>query len=395
MITFILLAGLSLTANLETQSLNQAQCLQLDCSDAIGISKSAEAALVRVTENLQRMRELAIQASNGAIGNKERGFLDDELQAHLEDTFQIVKFANFVDIFGSQHFYFQNGLEFKTPIKVPNSNFAYLQDFNIPAIDQVNFGAYAQQSYKLKNPEANYIGYQLSVNDLTIIPSNATDSLSGNAASLSAITLAAAINSRRGETGVRAQVEETVIDLYDFDDEKLNDLGALQANDFLINGVDIVGYAFDTWSLIQTINDFRSSTGIKARLVSGSVNDLELYAADGRNISIELSQSLTETLPFPDYQSGLKVYNGSVSLSSHKDFTIELLNGFPILEQFENGLSGPYAKLVTTTDPDTRLYSIDISTQSNAEESRLSINKALSETNQLRVDAWLPQIYCR
>ena len=52
-----------------------------NANDGISLAQTAEGALATVTDALQRMRELAVQAQNGSNGTSDRANLDTEYQA--------------------------------------------------------------------------------------------------------------------------------------------------------------------------------------------------------------------------------------------------------------------------------------------------------------------------
>src|SRR6187402_403531 len=52
-----------------------------NANDGISLAQTAEGALATVTDALQRMRELAVQAQNGSNGTGDRANLDTEYQA--------------------------------------------------------------------------------------------------------------------------------------------------------------------------------------------------------------------------------------------------------------------------------------------------------------------------
>ncbi|MBB1652022.1 MULTISPECIES: flagellin domain-containing protein [Delftia] len=52
-----------------------------NANDGISLAQTAEGALGKITENLQRMRELGVQAANGTNGTKDRTALDKEYKA--------------------------------------------------------------------------------------------------------------------------------------------------------------------------------------------------------------------------------------------------------------------------------------------------------------------------
>ncbi|MEW6057352.1 MAG: flagellin [Bdellovibrionota bacterium] len=72
-------AGLSISERLRGQirSLKQAQ---RNSNDGISLIQVAEGGLSEVSNSLIRMRELAVQAASDTIGDRERGFIDQEIQ---------------------------------------------------------------------------------------------------------------------------------------------------------------------------------------------------------------------------------------------------------------------------------------------------------------------------
>ena len=76
-------AGLAIGQNMTSQirGLNQAV---RNANDGINMLQTAEGALVEQSNMLQRMRELAVQASNGTYSSAQRGYLDTEFSALID-----------------------------------------------------------------------------------------------------------------------------------------------------------------------------------------------------------------------------------------------------------------------------------------------------------------------
>src|SRR4051812_15937615 len=72
-------AGLAITERFTSQirGLNQAA---RNANDAISLSQTAEGALGEISNNLQRIRELAVQSANATNGGTDRTALDNEAQ---------------------------------------------------------------------------------------------------------------------------------------------------------------------------------------------------------------------------------------------------------------------------------------------------------------------------
>ncbi|MFK7895839.1 MAG: flagellin [Myxococcota bacterium] len=87
-------AGLAISENFrsEVRSLQQAQ---RNASDGISMLQIGEGALNETSSILIRMRELAIQAANGTLGDEERVTVDLEFQGLLEEIDRIAEVTEF------------------------------------------------------------------------------------------------------------------------------------------------------------------------------------------------------------------------------------------------------------------------------------------------------------
>jgi flagellin len=73
-------AGLAISITMTSQIKGLEQAVR-NSNEGISVAQTADGALSEATNMVQRMRELAVQASNGAISSTERGYLDTEFQA--------------------------------------------------------------------------------------------------------------------------------------------------------------------------------------------------------------------------------------------------------------------------------------------------------------------------
>jgi flagellin len=73
-------AGLAISVTMTSQIKGLEQAVR-NSNDGISIAQTADGALAEITNMVQRMRELAVQSTNGAISNTERNYLDTEFQA--------------------------------------------------------------------------------------------------------------------------------------------------------------------------------------------------------------------------------------------------------------------------------------------------------------------------
>ena len=73
-------AGLAIAGRMTSQIKGLNMAIK-NANDTIALSQTAEGAMEEVTNMLQRMRELAVQASNGTMNDSDRASLDSEVQA--------------------------------------------------------------------------------------------------------------------------------------------------------------------------------------------------------------------------------------------------------------------------------------------------------------------------
>jgi flagellin len=87
-------AGLGISENLKSQIRSYSQASR-NANDAISMVQVAEGGLGEVSNILTRMRELGIQASSDTLGDKEREFLDLEVQQLKAEIQRISKTTRF------------------------------------------------------------------------------------------------------------------------------------------------------------------------------------------------------------------------------------------------------------------------------------------------------------
>jgi flagellin len=86
-------AGLTISQNLISQTQRMQQAAR-NTQDGIGLLQTAEGSLSVIGENLQRVRELAVQASNDTNSPQMRTAITNEIQALLNDGDRIAISAN-------------------------------------------------------------------------------------------------------------------------------------------------------------------------------------------------------------------------------------------------------------------------------------------------------------
>ncbi|MGZ5278887.1 MAG: flagellin N-terminal helical domain-containing protein [Pseudobdellovibrionaceae bacterium] len=87
-------AGLAISENLKSQIRSFGQASR-NANDGISMLQVAEGGLGEVSNILTRLRELGIQASSDTVGEKERGFMDKEVQQLKSEVQRISQTTRF------------------------------------------------------------------------------------------------------------------------------------------------------------------------------------------------------------------------------------------------------------------------------------------------------------
>jgi flagellin len=87
-------AGLAISTRMTTQINGLNRAVQ-NANDGISLSQTTESALDEVTNNMQRIRELAVQSTNASNSPSDRAALDAEVQQRLSEVTRIATQTNF------------------------------------------------------------------------------------------------------------------------------------------------------------------------------------------------------------------------------------------------------------------------------------------------------------
>ncbi|MGE0623986.1 MAG: flagellin [Pseudomonadales bacterium] len=273
-------AGLAIAERFTTQirGLNQAV---RNASDGISLAQTAESALGELTNNLQRIRELAIQSANVTNSASDRAALDNEVQQRLDEIDRIARQTSFNGqkvLDGSLGTAtFQVGANVGETISISLNTSV--------RTNQIGQIATATSSTEVTTAALSGTGtIAVGSNAAVTIGASVAGTAAGQNAG-SAYAKAEAINNS-GVAGLTVTARNNVA----FAIADTTDTGAASEYNLRINGQDIFA-AFDqetggtltTSQIADAINAQSSNTGVTAAL-AGSV--LYLSAADGRDIII-------------------------------------------------------------------------------------------------------------
>lgn len=87
-------AGLAIAERMNTQIRGMNVAMR-NANDGISLAQTAEAALGKISDNLQRMRELAVQSRNGTNSDTDRSFLQKEFSQLQQEISRIISATTF------------------------------------------------------------------------------------------------------------------------------------------------------------------------------------------------------------------------------------------------------------------------------------------------------------
>jgi len=332
-------AGLAISEGLQSQVRGLRVAVR-NSNDAIGFLNTAEGALNEITNITQRLRELAIQAANGTLGVTDRSYLNDEKNSLIAEFNRIATQTGF------------NGVSlldgsFQTTDLQVGVNKGETISFTIGDARASSLGALATISgfNGAINTSIDTTTNAVSINGIALAGSTTTDdTVSVGGKSFSAIAIARRINEKQSQTNVKAEVEDTVIRIADVGFSlAANSFGGGIAAGFKINNVTISGTGIGTaQKFIDVVNAFSNATGVKARLSETNTGtpDIELYAEDGRNISLTtsvLGGIFTSTQGVSGFEYAL--FGGQQALAAVLSAAASLGGGFLVQSQAVSAFS--------------------------------------------------------
>ena len=280
-------AGLAITNRMTTQVRGIAKAIQ-NTNDGISMAQTADGGIANITDVLQRMRELSVQAATGTLNDSDRASLQlevSQLKTQIDGIANSTNHNNIKLLDGSaQNIVLQTGTAATDTIQI---------GFNSLKTKDIGIGAKAS----LASAGGTFVSggtndilttSALYLNGIAVGQSLATDDNASNASgAASAIAKAAAINKVANLSGVYAKVLGTTVS-----GSEMSGTAAASSGTLTINGITTDTFSTSTdfslsrKSVVSAINAKSSITGVVATDSGDDKLGVSLFAADGRNIDI-------------------------------------------------------------------------------------------------------------
>ena len=271
-------AGLAMVQRMTAQVRGLAMAVK-NANDGQALTQSIEGALGEVSDMLQRMRELALQAANGTNSSADRSFLQSEVNLLIQEISRVsgnTRYNGELILDGTfLNKSLQVGIE-------EGENII----FSVESVASEMIGAHTiigdgqGAAAAGTDPAANSTTLN---DDIEIFGYLGTEKTAASPADTAKET-AVKVNNFTGETGVKAYAK-TFATLY-------SDTTTSKTYSVKINGYETGNFVIaegDVESAVDSINQISGSTGVTA---SSSNNKILLFDADGDDITIENTQTL-------------------------------------------------------------------------------------------------------
>ena len=365
-------AGLAIADRFTAQinGLNQAV---RNANDGISLAQTADGALGEVTNNLQRIRELAVQAANSTNSASDRAALQTEVSQRIAEIDRISGQTQFNGLnlldgsFSSQQF--QVGANANQTIAI-----SQIGDTRTSQLGQSYGASLAGTTLSASTgiTAAGQFTIQVGSSTTDIYTASGGNSITGDAKSL-----AAAINNS-GISGLHATTAATTSAAGTY----VSAVTAAGTGTLTVNGIDIsvalTGVqATDTAAALTAINNNSAATGVSA---TANGSGLTLTATDGRNIGVSWAVGTATSSALSDLGlNGVAATTyGSYSVSYTGTDTVTVGGSAAA------GVKGLADGATNSSATGVAVHNIDISTLGGANNALASVDAALGSVDGIR-----------
>ena len=380
-------AGLAISERFTSQIRGADQAAR-NANDGISLAQTAEGDLAQIGNNLQRIRELAVQSANGTNSSTDRVSINTEVEQLLAENDRVASSSSFNGVklldgsFGSQSF--QVGANANQTIAITGVTSSRNSALGKAVTD--NFASTA-----LSAITNNGTGGATGTASLTIGLTGPGTSVSINNVGTSAKDISAAINSS-GVTGLTATAASTVA-AGTASTTTATNVTAPGVSQFTLNGTVVSGISTTTneatnaTATFNAINALSSTTGVTATVTAGAIT---LTAADGRNIDVgNFSTTATGTATLADLGLGggnIGTGAGAKTATVNVSYAAPSPNGVPVtaVTVTDTALASAANIAASSSLTGTVLSSTDVLTAANSQTAITSVDAALATINSSR-----------
>ncbi len=310
-------AGLAISTRM-TANIRGISAAIRNANDGISLTQTAEGSLISIGDNLQRIRELAVQSANTGNNASDRAALNNEAAQLISEIDRIADNSTFNGIKLLDGSYVDQSLQVgagneandRIEISVGDARTARLGAATTAQIS----GIAIRDGAKITDGNVTINGFNVG--------STSSDGVSIFESEGSAISKANAINAIAAKTGVTASAEASTYTFTAAASATTSDADF----QFLLNGVAIKGSVESGTNVVGSasniaaaINAQSNKTGVIATVSTTNEGQYTLTASDGRNIVLsinadDLSKATGQTVTTTDWgNTGIEEKIGTTS----------------------------------------------------------------------------------
>ena len=272
-------AGLAMTQRMTAQVKGLAMAVK-NANDGQALTQSIEGALGEVSDMLQRMRELALQAANGTNSSADRTFLQSEVNLLIQEISRVATNTRYNGELILDGTFLNKALQ----VGIEEGENII---FSVESVAAESVGAHTLVGNGVgaapaaADPAANSTTIEDDIEIFGFLGTKSTEASTGDSAKQTAVK----VNNLTGETGVKAYAK-TFASL-------ASSSATAKTYSVKINGYSTGNFVIssgDVESAVDAINQISGSTGVTA---SSSGNKVILFDSDGDDITVENTQTLS------------------------------------------------------------------------------------------------------
>ncbi len=363
-------AGLAISERFTAQIRGSNQAAR-NANDGISLAQTAEGDLSQISNNLQRMRELAVQSANATNSASDRVALDAEVQALSSEIDRVAQNSSFNGVklldgsFVAQKFQVgANGTATDT-ITVTGVSSARTSSLGgSGSSTATTLTGTAVTAVALAAGELTLNGIQIGATGAGAAPGQSAASAFSKAAAINAVSAQSGVTATALATTVTGAAATTFAAVTTGPTTTINgvQIGTIAA------GTDAIGQGANTAAAINLLS---SQTGVTA--TASNTGAVTLTAADGRDITVGAGLTAAATGLTP------ATTGGTIKLDTNNAAGIVISGGLPARAGLTAGTTAPSTTLTTTA-----ISTINVLTATGATNALSAIDGALSNVNASR-----------
>jgi flagellin len=385
-------AGLAITTRMTANIRGMAAAIR-NSNDGISLTQTAEGSLGAIQDNLQRIRELAVQSSNSGNSSSDRDSMNLEAQQLIAEIDRVAVNSAFngsklLDgTYQNQDFQVGAGNNSDDRIRI-----------SISSAKAASLGTVGTTSTSASSTSAVTTSTVLAAGDLSIngfaISASVTDNTSFKNSSASAVSKAAAINASSSLTGVTAKANALTFSAAAL---TVTTGVAIAAGDIVINGIDLGAInaftpdgtndvAMRRSQIIGAVNAKSAQTGVTALAHATAAGVIDFTSADGRNVTIATKSGVAGLTGWATLGTDIDK-QATMTLTSLDGSTMKLTGGVGITASGYTPTAGAVTLTGTTqTTTGLTVSSVDLSTQTGSQKALGILDSAIGTVTNSRAN---------